>query len=529
MNQQRLTDLIEQWFDNLISDNDLAQLKAELLANKDSLKHYVSLAEMHSLLGQAVTTKLPQSNVVPIELIVRRQRRKTVRIASFAAAALIIIGVIVMSLLIVPEKQQGLAFETSPGSLFEITHTQSDLDASDGFTMENGSRLQLSQGTVKLIFNSGVKSIIIAPADITLSGYNQLQLDQGTAWFQVPKGAEGFEVTTNDLKIVDLGTEFGVISDPDGHGEVHVFKGEVELTSLRQEDEVANLTKNQARKLNTTGPLEEIDANPNAFFVSLPDSLPYIHWSFDGQDQLKVTGNHPAVENLHIEAEQGGEANFYPDEGRFGKALALNGNEIIQTDWHGIDRDNPRTVTFWIKLSIEDIKTSSILGWGKTIAGQGGTQDFYIYAYQSPDGASIGLSLGSFWLGSKTNIADGKWHHIAYSLTGKDNASGEPETHCYIDGKSEILTTHHGGRLLADTGMLDTADKESGSDPLWMFGHKWSWKPEPSISRAIDEVFIFQGALGHADILKLYKYNTLTPPSSLSGDLTNKIPNQPTH
>ena len=510
MNQQLLTKLIEQWFDNTISDNDLACLKAELLANKEALAHYVDLTEIHSLLSQTEAAAQPQANVVPMERIVRRQRRKTVRIATFAAAALVMIGVMVMTVLIVPEKQHGLTFDISPSTQFILTHSSIGEDAPTGMTMLEGSQLVLSQGTVELTFGTGVKSIVMAPADMTLHEDNKLYLNQGTAWFQVPEGAEGFQVTTQNLDIVDLGTEFGVITNPDedGQDEVHVFKGKVEVTSLRYSDETITLTADQARSYDPVGSLEEIQCTPEAFLASLPDSLPYIHWSFDKEDDFKATGTHPVVANISTTAVGSPTRSI----GKVGTALELNGtNQHLETDWQGFSGQRPRTVSFWIKIpdGADYSGDPGIVAWGDRSQGN---QKWKVAIGNKGPGNQIRirLSWGNVWLYSQDTLDTNQWHHII--VTSMENAIAEdiPTASIYIDGRRQLTSVSTQGKGL-QSGPISTNTSSAHSRPLLIGSDLYQNLDQRQLfDGLIDEIYIFDGYMTDNDVEKWISSTTKT-------------------
>jgi hypothetical protein len=95
----------------------------------------------------------------------------------------------------------------------------------------------------------------------------------------VSKGAEGFTVKTNDLKIVDLGTEFGVIAKEGGHHEIHVFEGKVEVSLFRlkkthTEKKPSVLVAGEARRIDSNGQLTSVPPKPETFLLDLPTSLP---------------------------------------------------------------------------------------------------------------------------------------------------------------------------------------------------------------------------------------------------------------
>lgn len=518
MNHDQLNRSIQQLLEGSINQCELTLLESELANNAQARELYIDLAEIHSFLDNSDPVAPLQGNIVPMERIVRRQKRRNLRIALGAAAAIVLIGLVAMQLFFVPPPKEQLRFTTAPGTQFELTHPASDGDVPQGFVMLPGSELKITQGTIELDFKSGVKSIVMAPAEFSLNQAGEVEMPQGTAWFNVPEEAIGFTINTEELKVVDLGTKFGVISTPGIPDQVHVFKGKVEVTSHLSDNPII-LTADRALQAEKSGSLREIDLSPASFLSELPSSLPYLHWSFNGNgyDQFVVDGNLPSTEDIFTETKSDDKPQFTPTAGKFGNALSLKGYNTIQTTWYGITGNAPRTVAFWIKLPKGITMHSSILGWGKRDDQNmySSTRDFYIFAKNREVGEEskmvTGLSIGGYWVTGFSNIADDQWHHIAYVYTGKDSYDEEPEILCYIDGEIEDLSTHHYNEVATDNGLkniVNTAGKHSGGSPLWMFGHHWGWEAFENVERSLDELFIFQGALKQSDIQRLYKSNT---------------------
>ena len=273
MNQEEFHQALSRLADRDISPELFQKLEEYLLESEEARNDYREFMHLQSLIGLEINVHHGQQKVVPIERIISRQKRRALKVALLSAAAVFLIGMVTMRLFFVAEKVPTLVFETSPGTQFELTHSGASDDL-EGAVLENGSRLTLRQGTVELNFASGVKSIVMAPADLTLHDDDTLFLNKGTAWFQVPKGAEGFTVKTKELNIVDLGTEFGVIATPDDHDALHVFKGKVKVTALRVRKESDTLTAGQACRIDPIGRLVSVKPEIEVFLTKLPTSFP---------------------------------------------------------------------------------------------------------------------------------------------------------------------------------------------------------------------------------------------------------------
>lgn len=89
--------------------------------------------------------------------------------------------------------------------------------------------LELLEGVAQLVFAKGAVVTLEGPAKLELIDPGNCRLLSGSVTANVPADAIGFTVLTSEMKIVDLGTAFGVRVDPDDALEVHVFDGEVNL------------------------------------------------------------------------------------------------------------------------------------------------------------------------------------------------------------------------------------------------------------------------------------------------------------
>lgn len=520
MTTPQLNRLIQELLDGRISAEELPILEAELEASEDARELYLDTVEIHSFLTQQEMPSALKRKIVPMDRILRRQKRRSLRVAMLAAAAVLLLALVAMRMFFIqPTKQQPLVFTTAPGTQFTLVHGGSD-NAPEGRVLVKGSQLQLTQGTVELTFGSGVKSIVTAPAHLTLHGHNTLYMNQGTAWFHVPKEAIGFQVKTKDLNIVDLGTEFGVLASPNNHDELHVFKGKVKVTAKRVRKESATLIAGQARRIDPVGRLTDIPVSSRTFLTKLPRTLPYLHWAFDGteQQQLEVTGSIRADTEIISKMKTEPGQTFTTKLGKFGNALSSIGNGSIQTNWDGISGNRPRTVAYWIKLPDSEAHYfHPIVSWGMQEWDEqtSSTRELYTFVDTRQDSfiTVTGLSLGAYWITGTTSIADNQWHHIAYVYNGKSQANGDPKILCYVDGQVEATTRHTYADAAKNSDgkiIVNTVTDAPNSYPVSLFGRMWNIAPlEHDVTRLLDELYIFQGALSEEEILNLYQNNQL--------------------
>ncbi|MEM9111252.1 MAG: FecR domain-containing protein [Planctomycetota bacterium] len=98
-----------------------------------------------------------------------------------------------------------------------------------GARLRVGDRLNLTAGFAEITTARGAVSVLEAPAVVELMGDdNGLRLHAGKLVGKVHASrAKGFTVYTPGMRVVDLGTEFGVSADRRAGTQVHVFEGEV--------------------------------------------------------------------------------------------------------------------------------------------------------------------------------------------------------------------------------------------------------------------------------------------------------------
>jgi len=140
----------------------------------------------------------------------------------------------------------------SPIDVARITATRNCLWAEAarnlgfGSRLTSGEHLDLATGLVEITFNDGAVVVLEGPASFDVDSPGRAQLHEGRLTAIVPERAHGFEVATARLNVVDLGTEFGLMAEPEGAAEIHVFNGLVKAQLL---DESGN--KVRTMELNT--------------------------------------------------------------------------------------------------------------------------------------------------------------------------------------------------------------------------------------------------------------------------------------
>ena len=135
------------------------------------------------------------------------------------------------------------------------------LDA--GSHLKPGQQVRITRGQVELAFDKGAEVVLVGPAAFIVSSANSAHLILGGLTAQVPDTASGFQVDTPHGKVVDLGTEFGLIVDDFGSTEVGVFKGKV-LTHAHRSDAPVQLDAGESLLWHVNS-AKRLDVRPHRF------------------------------------------------------------------------------------------------------------------------------------------------------------------------------------------------------------------------------------------------------------------------
>lgn len=192
--------------------------------------------------------------------------------------------------------------------------------------LKEQDRLELIRGTAQLLFASGATVDLLGPAELQIQSVGAGFLQRGKLTAMVPHRARGFTIDTPTLRVVDLGTEFGVEVQESGHAEVHVFQGSVDACQLV--DEVpgpsTRLVAGEAVRVETeSSEPVRFSATPGRFAASEVKQPKYQllgFYPFDGnaQDASGSAAHATKVSNVSfVEGHEGKAALFKGDSSSF--------------------------------------------------------------------------------------------------------------------------------------------------------------------------------------------------------------------
>jgi len=149
-----------------------------------------------------------------------------------------------------------------------VTMTWAGSRTGQAALVRKGERLQAFRGRFLIYLDGGATAACTAPVDVQIISEDELTVHHGDVCVQVPERARGFRMNTPSMKIVDLGTLFGVRVQGDGATEMHVLEGRVQAKTDRSDfEEVPAGFARQAKVGERLTPA--IPASPEVFSMQL--------------------------------------------------------------------------------------------------------------------------------------------------------------------------------------------------------------------------------------------------------------------
>jgi hypothetical protein len=136
--------------------------------------------------------------------------------------------------------------------------------------------LRLESGLAQVRFASGATVILQGPTTFTPRSARGGQLVQGKVSVRVPESAKGFTIDADGVRVIDLGTEFGLAtSTVDGDaGQVAVFDGLVQVEATKAAVPFPQtLHHGEATRVTADGQLKNLPIDQTTFVRAMPAEL----------------------------------------------------------------------------------------------------------------------------------------------------------------------------------------------------------------------------------------------------------------
>ena len=229
---QRVNELTSSLIDRSLDKTEREELNELLRGDPETCERYLDLTEAHAALvhdhvGEDLLPELPQ-NLVPLS------SPRNPRLWVWAAAAALAILAANAALLnsfrpkIEPEPRADGDWVAVVSRTVDPVVAGSNAPPNEGDALPVGPFL-LQSGLVQIEFFSGASVIVEGPAELNLKSPWLIECQRGRLRTFVPEPAQGFTIITPEYQAVDLGTEFALSVNDNGHSELHVVDGEVRV------------------------------------------------------------------------------------------------------------------------------------------------------------------------------------------------------------------------------------------------------------------------------------------------------------
>jgi len=254
MNDLRFMELVSNWLDGSLTDVESAELQTELEVSVGRRGEFADMcgldADLRVMSDDAIEERRYRRQTVDV-----LQPRSDERSYGSRKWAFGWIGLIAAALLLTIDygigrdrkgkaevqiaESEGPTFDSRLRATNEVVESGCavvsrivDAQFADGITYQEGDSLQpgllkLLSGAVQIDFFSGATMLMNEATDVNLISSWEAECARGKVTMHVPPPAIGFRLILPRMRVVDLGTEFGV--EVDGtESSLHVFDGEVE-------------------------------------------------------------------------------------------------------------------------------------------------------------------------------------------------------------------------------------------------------------------------------------------------------------
>ena len=224
----RFDEMLAGFVDDALDDDGMAELNAMLTADPARRKLLVDVC-----LQRKILRRLASSN--------GSRRVKQASLNPWRRAILIGIGAVVavaaVWMITIGPRIRLPMHQTDPNpivaqvsKLRNCQWASSAAPLSEGNLLRHGQTLQLSSGAAEILYENGALITLAGPSNYRLESAAEGVLLIGQLTMRATRpSAEGFAVRTSSARTVDLGTEFVALAGADGHSQIDVTEGSVEV------------------------------------------------------------------------------------------------------------------------------------------------------------------------------------------------------------------------------------------------------------------------------------------------------------
>lgn len=243
---QALQDLEAGHMDSVDRDDLMEWVKQ----SPEAAEAYLEYFELSAIVADEAQIHCEQSSLPELACEVdakgaagRGRLNKVIVLFTMAAAAVVLIGVFGPKLFSGDgTKASGKTFlaEAVPGTLWEVNGEGAAV-GKELVKIEEGSTVEVTSGTLKLLHETGAELVIQGPALVEFPQFQHPVLRHGWLWLDTKESDLEFRIDTPELLLEDIGTQFGTHVPLDGPAEVHLIEGRVDAMSKSSKQRILSL------------------------------------------------------------------------------------------------------------------------------------------------------------------------------------------------------------------------------------------------------------------------------------------------
>ena len=292
MNHKKDHQLVQQVLDGAIGQKGFTAFQERLRREPELMMLYREYALLHHVLCEEYEGQRLIRKTVPLA-----NRKLPVLLAGLAAAAVIALLVVVQSRSPASRGTDNGNFATAGFSEDAVWKIEGKQQAS-GLTarLAQGTVIRLQQGQARVTLQSGAVAVIDGDAELGLVADDKLRLGHGRGRFRHEAPGGKLTVATASFSVVDLGTEFAMVSHPGRPDEVQVFEGRVELR-LPEGGASKVLAAGEAARVKSDHTIETIPVSMARMPKTPPRFVPLLEEHFDqeGPSAGALDQHHPRL------------------------------------------------------------------------------------------------------------------------------------------------------------------------------------------------------------------------------------------
>ena len=490
-------ELIRDYLDERISPEDLLKLDALLENDAEARAQFRALSTMEEGLRDLA---IAGADIIPFADVAEDAKSSDpsslnrffpIAIAAMFAACLGLTG------LLFQQRDANTANDDSVARL-EFVSKDAAFQPDHQLPTEAGSRLgkgwvQLEQGSIRIVFHSGASVELEGPAAFGLDSPMRSYLEFGRASVFAPESARDFTIATEGMEVVDLGTRFELMRDPEsGESNVEVTEGLVDLHlgSRGTARTIRPLEAGFAARVDGSGEIVEISKRNPIGVKPSPEIL--AHWTFDqlGENGAVADSSGHQLNGIHNAREPAPLV-----AGVNGQALQFSGQDSVDLREHVAALGRLDAFTFAVWVRDPQFPMAMLFSFS------GDTERQRIQLFLARRFVRFGWQDGLHF-DSMNGRVDGwepdRWYHVAVTVEGgvarlcRDGrllGSGSVGTKIGtpVSNPSLVKNASH-----AYFGRLQDGSQGGGADHQWYEGQ-------------MDDVQIYRGALDREAVRFLFE------------------------